>query len=248
VSGDDRFAAERRRILDAYDRRDAAGKDDHPHFGHEDAAHLLRLQHRHRESLRLLRRAGVAGTAGELRTLRILEVGCGDGAQLLHYLGWGLEPANLAGVDLRPAAVDRARRRLPAADLRVGCAGELPWASDTFHLAGLHTVVSSILDPALRRGVAAEVDRVLRPGGAVLFYDTFRPNPRNPDVAPVSATELRRLFPGYRGEVRAVTFLPHRARRIPDRLLELLYPLLAALPGCRSHHLAVLVEPGRGGR
>lgn len=237
---EDPLEAERRRILAAYERRERRGRDALACCGHEDSAHVLRLQQRYRATLRLLRAAGLADRAGELS---VLEIGCGDGVQLLELLQWGFAPRRLAGIDLRPAAVERARARLPEADLRIGCASALPWAGDSFDLVGLHTVMSSILDPAMRRAVAAEVDRVLAPGGNLLWYDSHRRNPRNPDTAPVTAAEIRALFPGYRGAIGAVTFLPHVARRLPERLLELGYPLLAAVPRWRSHHLALLVKP-----
>lgn len=230
------LASERRRILAAYARRDACGRDRGAYFGLEDEAHLLRLQERHRWSLHLLREAGL----GDLAPRRALDVGCGDGYGLLELVQWGAEPDRLAGIDLRPEPVATARRRLPGADLRCGCASSLPWADGRFDLVVLSTVLSSILDDGLRLRVAAEAARVTSPAGAVLVYDTRRTNPSNPDVRPVGEAEILGLFPGCTARGRTLTFLPHRARRMPRRLLALTYPLLVAVPAWRSHRLVLL--------
>lgn len=233
-----RLERERRRLLAAYARR--AEIDAGPWFGREDAAHVLRLHERYRATQRRLAAAGFGPGGRALAACSALDVGCGRGDFLVELATWGLEPERLAGLDLRPEAVARARALLPAVDLRVGCAGELPWSDESFDLVFLNTVLSSILEPEMRRAVAAEALRALRPGGAAVVYDTFRRNPHNPDVAPVTAAELRELFAGREVEVRTLTFLPHVARRLPPRLLELLYPLLAAVPGWQSHLLAVI--------
>jgi hypothetical protein len=58
------------------------------------------------------------------------------------------------------------------------------------------------MDPDLRRHVAAETLRVLRPGGAVLVHE-FSFHPLNRDVRGVRRSELPRLFPGCRVVARA---------------------------------------------
>ena len=54
---------------------------------------------------------------------------------------------------------------------------------------------------------------------------------------------MRALFPGYRIELRRITLAPFLARRIPEPLLPLLYPLLGAVPLLRTHYLGLLVKP-----
>src|SRR5665811_1048898 len=60
---------------------------------------------------------------------RILDVGCGTGAQLAGYLGDGRE---LFGVDLSPSMLDQARRRLAEAHLHLGSAADLPFDDGFF--------------------------------------------------------------------------------------------------------------------
>ena len=60
------------------------------------------------------------------------------------------------------------------------------------------TVFTSIQDDGLKAQVAAEMMRVVRPDGLILWYDFRVNNPRNPDVTGVGKTEILRLFPGLK--------------------------------------------------
>ncbi len=128
-------------------------------------------------------------------------------------------------------------------DVRAGSAAALPWRDGSFDLVLQQTVFTSILDGQMRRTVAAEMTRVLRPGGAVLWYDFVYDNPDNPDVRGAPAREVRGLFPGFAADLVRITLAPPIARRIPAAALPLLYPLLAALPFLRTHRLGLLVKP-----
>ncbi len=144
----------------------------------------------------------------------------------------------------RPRAQSRAaeaRLRFPSADLRIGDATRLPWPNGRFPLVIASTVFSSILDPVVRRMVASEINRVLAPGGALLWYDLRVNNAANPHVRKVGRPELLRLFPGLKGEIRSVTLAPPVGRAvIPASWL--LAELLEMIPVLRTHLLAVMVK------
>ena len=89
--------------------------------------------------------------------------------------------------------------------------------------------------------VAAEVARILRSGGAVVWYDFRMNNPFNPHVRGISRKGVRRLFPEYDSRLMTVTLLPPLARRAGS-LTDVLYPWLASLPFLRSHYLGVLIK------
>lgn len=232
----DKNIAEHKRILKVYEARELRAKP--RFFEYENLVHMCRIQERHREALRILADAGYH----KLSDLRILDVGCGDGSMLRQFLEWGASPENLTGIELRQKPVDTARHLNPNLDVRCGSAAALPWPDGKFDLVCQHTVFTSILDSAMKQQVAAEMVRVLREGGAVLWYDFFYDNPGNPDVRGVDAKEIQALFPGLKVRLRRITLAPPIARRIPERYLPVLYPLLSAITPLRTHNLGLLIK------
>ncbi len=222
--------SELERIRAVYARRRAEGRD--ARYTVFDRANLFRLLSLERELVATLRAEGLT----EVAALHALDVGCGGGWWLRTLLRWGARPAHLAGIDLLPEAVAACRAIHPDLDVRLGNAAELPFAEGAFDLVSQFTVFSSILDDGLRRRAAAEMLRVLRPGGVVLWYD-FTVNPANPDTRGIDRRELARLFPGCRLRVRRVTLAPPLARLVAPRAW-LLAELLERLPPLRTHLLA----------
>jgi SAM-dependent methyltransferase len=169
----------------------------------------------------------------------VLDVGCGYG----HFLGLlqdlGADPANLHGVDLLPERVAAARRRRPAIVFRVGNATQLPYDDQAFDLVLLFSVMTSILDPEIRAAVAREAVRVLRPGGAILFYDFRFDSPRNPHVRGIRRLEVERAFPDLACSLETLTLAPPLARRLGPFTASL-YPVLRTVPVLRTHHLGLL--------
>ena len=135
---------------------------------------------------------------------RILDVGCGGGQDLARWLELGWTPDRLAGVDLVPERIERARLLCPGVDLRVTSSSDLPFADGSFDVVCAVTVLSSILDPEVRRRLFDEMRRVTRPGGSVLIYDFVIRNPRNPDVVAMTARRLLDLG-GRPAESRRMT-------------------------------------------
>lgn len=173
---------------------------------------------------------------------RILDVGTGGGGELARLISLGANPKRCCGVDLMAERIEEARRLYPLIDFRVGNAEELDFPAAEFDLVFMSTVLSSILDDSLRLAIAHEVARVLKPGGALLWYDLRYPSPANRDVRPVSRRELRRLFPGLGGSLRSVTLLPPLARRLGGTTTTV-YRILASIPVLRSHLIGLLVKP-----
>jgi len=228
-------AAERERIAAYYHQRRQAGLD--RRYSLFEPGSLFRVQRFERDVLAALRRHGMT----DLRRLRILDVGCGDGAFLRRLVSWGAETGNLAGVDLLPERVESARGTEPCLDVRQADASALPFPGEQFDLAFQLTVFSSILDPAMRRAVADEMVRVLRPGGAVVSYD-FRFARDRQNTRPLRVAELRELFPGFAFDARRVTLVPPLARALARRSW-LLCEVLEAIPVLRTHELVVLRKP-----
>lgn len=100
---------------------------------------------------------------GDLAGKDVLEIGCGTGvhARLLAQAG-----AHVAAVDLTPTAVELTRQRLElhglSADVREADAEHLPFADASFDFVWSWGVIHH---SESTEAVAAEIARVLRPGG-----------------------------------------------------------------------------------
>jgi SAM-dependent methyltransferase len=172
----------------------------------------------------------------------ILDIGCGSGGEVRQLLQWGASPCRLYGIDLLPHYIERARQTHPLVHFDCANAEHLPFPDESMDLVLLFTVLSSILDDTMRRRVATEAARVLKAGGAVIYYDMRYRNPRNPHVRPVGRQELRGLFPDFQSTMRSLTLLPPLARRLGP-LTRIGYTLGAAIPCLRSHYAVVLRKP-----
>lgn len=173
---------------------------------------------------------------------RVLDLGCGDGAVLEQLTGAGLSPHRLAGVDLLGDRLADGRRRSSTLPLLQADGSSLPFVSGSFDVALTFTVFSSIADDQVARAIAAELHRVIRPGGFVVWYDLRRNNPRNPNVRGMDRGAIDALFPGWSKELHTCTLLPPLARRLGSRTTSL-YPRLAAVGALRTHHIGVLRHP-----
>lgn len=228
-------AAEEARFQTAWARRPA----NDPRYGWSNAGHIFLVQERERAVLRALARHAYLPLAGKA----VLEVGCGSGSWLRDFVRWGAQPEDLAGIDLLADRVAETRRLCPPG-VRVdnASATELPFESATFDLVLQATVFSSVFDADVKRRIATEMLRVLRPGGAVLWYDLRVDNPRNPDVRGLNRREIGALFAGCRIDLRRVTLAPPVARWVAARSTAAAF-VLAAIPLLRSHYFGVF-RPG----
>ncbi len=194
-------------------------------------------QERERVVLELLSQQRV-----ELTGLRLLDLGCGAGGEFGHYLRWGAARSDLVGVDLM-------LQRLQAAQGRHGCrfvqasGAALPFATASFDLVVQNVVFSSIVEAALRQQVAAEMLRVLRPGGWLLWYDAERTRNRDPSFRAVPRAEVERLFPGVRWQWRPLSSDLGLATRVERWFGHRALPLLDGMRVFRTHGLGLGQRP-----
>ena len=123
------------------------------------------------------------------RDLRLLDLACGSGA-FLENLAATFPRARLMGADLSTSYLAEARRASKVEALVQANAERLPFAD-----ASLDAVTCIYLfhelPPRVRPRVAAEIARVLKPGGVLAFADS---------IQPVDEPRLERLlanFPAY---------------------------------------------------
>lgn len=96
---------------------------------------------------------------------RHLDIGCGLG-QLLELSA--ARGARVFGIDSSPAMVERARRKVPGAQIEVGPAEEIPFPDDSFDIV---TAMATFHHWADRDVGLAEAVRVLAPGGRLLIIE-----------------------------------------------------------------------------
>ncbi|MCA0326625.1 MAG: methyltransferase domain-containing protein [Proteobacteria bacterium] len=161
------------------------------------ALHLL--QERERAVIRGMMVAGI-----DFDKARLLDVGCGRAQEFASYLRWGASGGNLFGVDLSEHRVQEAHDR-GVGTVKLGSGTDLPFESDFFDIVVQNVTFSSVTSVALRRQIASEMLRVLRPGGWVLWYDADTFVSRDPSFKEVTVDEVERIFPDVIWEWQRVT-------------------------------------------
>jgi SAM-dependent methyltransferase len=119
---------------------------------------------------------------------RVLDVGCGEGATLLH-LG---SPKGAVGVDLFEDKLVFARARIPDCRFVTASADALPFGDAAFDHLLVRDVIHHLSDPP---GFVDEARRVLAAGGRI---DVLEPCRYNPLIALHALTK-----PAERGELRS---------------------------------------------
>lgn len=183
------MSEEARRIQQRYRERDAAGgESSFWTFCNPVVLHIA--QERERVFWRAARDLGL-----DLAGIDILDVGCGAGGELLNLGRWGAATSRMFGIDL---SWDRIRSAHTLHGLKVVQASgdRLPFRDGQFGAVMQNVVFSSIVSPDMRREIAAEMERVLAPGGMLLWYDASRTRGQDPAFVPVSRGEAEGLFPG----------------------------------------------------
>lgn len=167
----------------------------------------------------------------------VCDVGCGSGRWLLEFAQW--EAKQISGIELDADRLQKAKDRLPSADLRAGDARHLPWAENSFDMVSHFTVFSSILNPTVRQQIAAEMMRIVKPGGVITWFDFRVNNPRNPGVRGVNAAEIRSLFPGCAVRLKSCTLAPPISRLVVPRSW-IAATILEKIPFLRTHYLGII--------
>jgi SAM-dependent methyltransferase len=226
--------AELERITRIYSERQA--HEVQARYAANNPAERFMQERREAAILALLRRHGMQ----DLSTRRILDVGCGRGQGLADWIRCGARGDHLAGVDVMQAFIHEAQAQLPGTALALAAGDQLPFAAHSFDIVCQFTLFTSILDSELRRQTAADMLRVLRRPGLLLWYDFRVDNPRNRHVRGIGRSELTRLFPDCRIDCRSVTLAPPIARALGHGVFAV-GTALEALPFLRTHYLAAIL-------
>lgn len=226
--------SERDAIIRRYSKRAPVGTDYRYTMLNPDVLHAM--QERQRVIVGFLKQYSLK----PLSALKILEVGCGDGSNILELLRIGCCPSNIVGNDLLADRLSVARRNLPqAVQLYGGDASNLVFDESSFDIVYQSTVFSSLLDDKYQELLASRMWSWVRPGGAVLWYDFIYNNPVNPNVRGVPPRRVQDLFSKAHIYSHRVTLAPPLSRRF-CRVHPSLYTILNMIPWLRTHFICWL--------
>lgn len=182
------------------------------------------------------------------RGWRILDVGCGSGSSLCHFLGLGFAPDNLFGVDIIRDRVEQGTIRFPNLNLTCGNASEMAYAPNFFNLVLESTMFIQLTDETIADEIAKEMIRVVKPGGYVMVID-WRYSLGHPEYKAVSRTRIHRLFRiGTDTEVCIQTpgaLIPPIGRFLSSHLPSAYFIIQRALPFLVGQVVTVLRKIGK---
>lgn len=179
----------------------------------------------------------VSETLGPIHGRSVLDIGCGDGTWLKLFRELGA--SKLAGIELRSKPYAAAVRNIAIAELICGSAHHLPWPDAQFDIVSQFVVFTSILDQTLKQRIAAEMLRVLKPSGLILWYDFRVNNPRNPQVRGIGRAEIDSLFPFCDIRLHSLILAPPLASIVVPRSPRLA-SALERVPFLRTHYLGLI--------
>jgi SAM-dependent methyltransferase/ribosomal protein S18 acetylase RimI-like enzyme len=203
----------------------------------------LSRQEKERTIIRWIRKCGLE----PLSEKRLLEIGCGNGSDLLWLMHLGFNPDNLVANELIEERALVTRSRLPSGiQVLSGDASELPLEPESFDIVYQSMVFTSVLDDAFRQKLADHIWALAKPGGGILWYDFLYSNPRNPDVVGMPLRRVRELFPDAEVLSWRLTLAPPLSRLV-TRFHGALYGLFDVFPFLRTHVLCWIKKKGACG-
>ena len=227
---------EHRRLQSIYAQRETYPKNKGL-YSHFNLANLFLIQTRERALLTLLKERGY--TSAKLSTSKILAVGCGSGTELLNLATYGATSSQIFAIDLLAHRIKEAKVKNSQSGLAQADGRQLPFPDGQFNLLFQFTVFTSVLDSIFKQQIAAEMLRVLRLDGTIIWYDFWANNPNNPNVRGIKPAELKTLFPGCTFDFHRLTLAPPLARRVVP-ISWLLAELLAKIPPLLTHYLVAI--------
>ncbi len=190
------------------------------------------IQERQRVLIRRLNSIGYT----DLSQVKLIEIGCGSGENLLEFLRLGFRTPNLMGIELLENRSIEAQSVLPPGVVRTGDAAEIDIPVAFCDIVYQSVVFSSLLDDAYQEKLATHIWQWVKPGGGVLWYDFVYDNPSNPDVRGVPVSRIRALFPKGNLCFDRLTLAPPISRRV-CRITPTFYDLFNLFPFLRTHVL-----------
>ncbi len=131
----------------------------------------------------------VGSVTATLSGWNILDLGCGDGKWLRTFLEYDAEPRRLVGIDVSDVRFDIARLKNPLINLVKTPGSTIPFVNDHFELVTQFVCFSNIPTIRLRKHVAEEICRVIKPGGFLFWWDLFLTTAPSDDQVPLRPSD-----------------------------------------------------------
>lgn len=221
------------RIRKEYQRREREIPKDY--YSLQNPGNRFLYEQRFQDVSRMLKSSGVF----PLTEKKILDVGCGAGQWIADFKKWGAGDKDIFGLDLDRGRIAAAQAQFSEANFYIGEASNLPFGNASFDIVLQSTVFSSVLDEPLKKAMAAEMIRVVKKTGFVLWYDFFCNNPWNSNVRGIGAEEIKKLFPGCSINKQRITLAPPVARWLAPKSLSL-SRALERFGILNTHYLALI--------
>ena len=172
-----------------------------------------------------------------LEEIKLLEIGCGNGGNLLQFLRLGFSPENLIGNELLEERFIASRNKLPEKlKLIQGNALDLNFETLQFNVVFQSMVFSSILDEKFKLQLAKTMWGWVKEGGGILWYDFIYNNPWNKDVKGISYNKVKEYFPKGSNKKWKITLAPPLSR-VVTKIHPSFYNILNLFPFLRTHIL-----------
>ena len=172
-----------------------------------------------------------------IQELKLLEIGCGGGLNLLKFIELGFQPVNILGNELLTERAVSARKILPKEiEIIEGDALKLDISHNSYDVVFQSTVFSSILNFEFQKELAEKLWNIAKPEGGILWYDFTYNNPRNRDVSGITLKKIRQLFPNGIITHWRMTLAPPISRFV-TKFHPNLYSLFNIFPFLKTHIL-----------
>lgn len=130
----------------------------------------------------------------DFSSIKVLDVGCGEGGSLLNLMRLGFDPGNLEGIDILMDRINIAKNKFPNVHFIEGDAANLPVPDCQYDLVMESTMFVQLTDDALCKSIASEMIRVTRKGGFLMLIDWRYSKPWDKSYKGLSKKRLKSLF------------------------------------------------------
>jgi len=128
------------------------------------------------------------------KTARVLDVGCGGGADLYQLLRLGYSPTLITGMDIQTDRLEEAKRLYPHIRWINGDATQIAFENGIFDLILESGMFTTLPDDTVRSAIASEMVRVCQSGEYLVLADWWTPKPGDSNYEALTKREVRKLF------------------------------------------------------